>query len=40
MPSGYEKTTVLDTNLLVYSILAGHPASSACQTFIETGGEQ
>lgn len=39
MPSGYEKATMLDTNLLVYSILADHPASSTCQTFIEAGGE-
>jgi predicted nucleic acid-binding protein len=35
MGSGYEEATMLDSNLLIYSILADHPASSVCQEFIE-----
>lgn len=35
MASGYEEATMLDSNLLIYSILADHPASSVCQKFIE-----
>jgi predicted nucleic acid-binding protein len=35
MPSGYEGATMLDSNLLIYSILADHPASTVCQEFIE-----
>jgi predicted nucleic acid-binding protein len=37
MPCGYEEATMLDSNLLIYSILADHPASPVCQEFIETG---
>ena len=33
MPSGYEDATML--NLLIYGILADHPASAVCQEFIE-----
>ncbi len=35
MPSGYEEATMLDSNLLIYSILTDHPASPVCQEFIE-----
>jgi predicted nucleic acid-binding protein len=35
MPSGYDTATMLDSNLLIYSILADHPASFVCQEFIE-----
>ena len=35
MPSGYEEATMLDSNLLIYSILTNHPASPVCQEFIE-----